>query len=150
MWVEACSLVVFFQTMYQTIRIYHSLCIYQIVSITKMICASFFQWQVRGSRVEKTWHVLGPDCKLRLPFQIRLAYDMGSNDILETKYEQWTVHNNWRQHIGTFASILKHKIFENIWLDEEFETKMSLIFQTGWLLHILKTRTWSLFPATMQ
>ena len=53
-----------------------------------------FQWRVKGSRVEETWRVLGPDRKLRLPFQIRLAYDMGSNDILEAKYELYIATDN--------------------------------------------------------
>ena len=62
--------------------------------VSKITCASFFQWRVNGSRVEKTWHILGPDCKLRLPFQIRLVYDMGSNDILEAKYELYIATDN--------------------------------------------------------
>ena len=72
---EACSLVVVFVSSN-----------YIPEYLSKIIC-SFFQWRVKGSRVEKTWRVLGPDRKLRLPFEIRLAYDMGSNDMLEAKYD---------------------------------------------------------------
>ena len=83
MWVEACSLVVVFVS-FNYIPEYEFLKLYPRV---KNDMCLFFQWRVKGSRVEKTWHISGPDCKLRLPFQIRLAYDMGSNDILEAKYE---------------------------------------------------------------
>ena len=60
-------------------------------------------WEEYTPLAEKTWRVLGPDCKLRLPFQIRLAYDMGSNNILEAKYE-----------LKTALHMLLHKIIENI------------------------------------
>ena len=83
MWLEACSLVVVFVS---------SNFIPEYVS--KIIYASFFQWRVKGSGVEKTWRVLGPDCKLRLPFQIRLAYDMGWNDIMEAEYELYITTDN--------------------------------------------------------
>ena len=67
--------------------------LYPRVCVKNYMCL-FFQWRVSCSRVEKTWHFSGPDCKLRLPFQIRLAYDMGSNDILEAKYELYIATDN--------------------------------------------------------
>ena len=75
-WVEPCSPVVafFLFKLYSRVCVKNDMCL-------------FFQWWVKGSRVEKTWHISGPDCKLRLPFQTRFAYDMGSNDILEAIYE---------------------------------------------------------------
>ena len=75
MWVKACSLVVGFVLFKLDPRVW----------VKNDMCL-FFQWRVKGSRVEKTWHISGPDCKLRLLFQIRFAYDMGLNDILEAKY----------------------------------------------------------------
>ena len=144
MWVEACSLIVVFVSSN-----------YIPDYVSKKICAYFFS----GGLMAQEWRKPGvfwdpiklqqqqSKAKITLSNKIRILY--GIKWYIGSKI--WTLHNNWQQHIiCTFTSILKHKIFENIWVDKECETMMSLTFQTGWLLHILKTRTWSLFPATMQ